>query len=225
MWGPIVLYEREIARVERLPAVVMAAGSSSRMGRPKPLLPIGGRPCLERVMDAFREAGQGPIVLVLGSDPRRILAGIRLGPDTVLVLNRHWKRGQTSSVKAGMRAASPAAPGIFVMPGDHPLLMAEDVATLVKRFQARPAGKSVFIPTWKGRRGHPLLLGAGHRQAILGMDDSVPLHAHLRMRAPSVEPVEAAGPGVILGMNTAQEYREALEAAAREPGPGSGEGA
>lgn len=208
--------------MERLPAVVLAAGASRRMGRPKPLLPVGGRPCLERVLDAFRAAGHGPVVLVLGCRHREILAGIRPGPGVVPVIHRGWESGQTGSVKAGLRAVAPSAPAVFVMPGDHPLLEAESIRALAARLEEGPAGRSIFIPTWRGRRGHPLLLGGGHRLAILGMGDGDPLHAHLRMRSGEVEHVEA-GPGVVRGMNTEREYRGVLEAAARQAGPVTGE--
>lgn len=199
--------------MERLPAIVLAAGASRRMGRSKPLLRVGGRPCLERVLDAFREAGQGPLILVLGCRAREILGGIRQGRDIIPVVNGRWELGQTSSVKAGLRAAGATAPGCFVMPGDHPLLEAADVAALARRIGKPPGSRGIFVPSWRGRRGHPLLLGAEHRLAILGMDDAVPLHTYLRMRSADRIEVPAGGPGVLSGMNNATEHMAALRAA------------
>jgi CTP:molybdopterin cytidylyltransferase MocA len=210
------LFDREIERLESLPAIVLAAGASSRMGRAKPLLPVGGRLCLEHVIDAFREAGSAPIVVVLGSGAeelsRRVALGGHEAPDLIPVVNEDWERGQTSSVKAGLRALPAGFRAVFVMPADHPLVAAVDIRMLARRFDAGEAGRSIFIPTWEGRRGHPLLVGAEHAEAILGLGDDEPLHAHLRAHADTIEHLPASGPGVVMGMNTEGEYRAVIEA-------------
>ncbi len=196
---------------ERYPVVVLAAGSSRRMGRPKALLDFGGRTCMDLVMDACRGAGQGPIVVVLGSGSGAILARLGRSPEIQVVVNPEPSRGQTSSVKAGLRALGGAEKGIFLMPVDHPLIEAGDFEALAKGFSRRPRGKTMRIPAHGGRRGHPLLLAGEHRMPLLGMDDVVPLHAFVRARAREVDIVERPGPGVITGINTEADYRRALE--------------
>lgn len=197
--------------MEPLPAVVLAAGASRRMGRPKALLPVKGRTCLERVLSAFREAGQGPVILVLGACAGAVRAAVPPGSGVIEVVNRDWERGQTGSLKAGLQALPQGAPAVFVMPVDHPLLAPGDVRILARRFAGAPAGRSLFVPTWQGRRGHPLLLDAGHVPALLELGDGDPLRDYVRAREDRVELVPARGPGVLRGMNTEEEYRALLE--------------
>lgn len=197
--------------MESLPAVVLAAGASRRMGRPKALLPLEGMPCVERVLEAFRMAGQGPLILVLGADATAVRSAVAPAPGLIEVVNERWERGQTGSLKAGLRAVPPGAPGVYVMPVDHPLLGAADVRALAERFASAPEGKSLFVPTWHGRRGHPLLLGAEHVGAVLELEDGEPLRDYLNARSDQVEHVPASGPGVLRGMNTEEDYRAVLE--------------
>ncbi len=195
---------------ERYPVVILAAGASRRMGRPKALLEFGGRTCLDLAIGACRAAGQGPVVVVLGAGASEILARLRPVPGLQVVINQDHERGQTSSVKAGLRAVGAAAPGVFLMPVDHPLIEAADIEALAQGFSRRAAGKSMRVPTHRGRRGHPLLLAGRHRMGILAMDDAVPLHDHVRSRVAEIEPIERPGPGVISGINTETDYRRAL---------------
>jgi molybdenum cofactor cytidylyltransferase len=195
---------------ERYPVVILAAGASRRMGRPKALLDFGSRCCLERLVDACRRSGQGPIVVVLGSGAGAILQRLRPAPGIRVVLNADHERGQTSSVKAGLRAVSAGSEGIFLLPVDHPLVEPSDLEALAGGFAARGADTTMRIPTHRGRRGHPLLISGEHRQAILGMDDAVPLHDFVRAREKGIELVERPGPGVITGINTEHDYGRAL---------------
>ena len=194
------------------PVVVLAAGASRRMGRPKALLDFGGRTCLDLVLEASRGEGERGVILVLGSDGVAILREVGSRPGVTVVHNRNHERGQTSSLKAGLRAVGPAVRGFFVMPVDHPLVRSEDLRLLTERFCDLGPGKSVVVPTWQGRRGHPVLLAGSHRLPILGMEDAMPLHHRIRAQGSQVEHAAMPRPGAVRGMNTEEEYREALTA-------------
>jgi CTP:molybdopterin cytidylyltransferase MocA len=182
------------------------------MGRPKPLLDFDGKTCLDLVVTAGRKAGCTPIVLVLGADAERIRAGCREVEGTIVVINDRPERGQTSSVKAGL-AALPAEIGpFFVLPADHPLVEAGTFQALDRALGGSDPDRSIAIPTHEGRRGHPVLFGAGHRPGVLALDDADPLRGYIRAREADVALVAAADPGIIMGMNTDEEYRVALSA-------------
>jgi molybdenum cofactor cytidylyltransferase len=192
------------------PVIVLAAGASSRMGSPKPLLDFDGVACLQLVLDACRDGGAQETIVVLGADADRVGGNLDPRPDLRLVVNGRPERGQTSSVKAGLEAVSPGSPGFFILPADHPLIEGPDLAILQARSEASPAGTSIWIPAFRGRRGHPVLFAASHREAILALEDRTPLRDYVRGREPAVEIVTAGNSGVVTGINTRAEYEAAL---------------
>jgi CTP:molybdopterin cytidylyltransferase MocA len=133
--------------------ILLAAGASSRMGRTKALLDIGGRTALERALAAVE--GLGRPILVLGPDrieiERRVpLRGVKIA------VNPRVESGQTGSLKVGLSHLPPDAAAFLVYPVDFPLIRRADVARLVAAFEAE-AGKGVFLPSYRMKRGHPLL--------------------------------------------------------------------
>ena len=173
--------------IESPPAVVLAAGGSSRMGRPKALVEIGGRQALARIVAACREGGCPRILVVVGSDAEAVGAAARAAGATV-VENGAWARGRSTSVKAALPHLPPAARGMLLFPVDHPLVGAEVVRALLA---APPA--EVVVPVHCGRRGHPILLSARLFPEIAALGDDEPLRdiVHRPGRSVAEVPVEA----------------------------------
>jgi len=192
------------------PVVVLAAGASARMGRSKPLLDFDGRTAIDLVLDACRDGGAGEAIVVLGSGADRIRDAIAAREGVRIVVNDRPERGQTSSARAGVEAVSAAADGFFILPVDHPLIEGQDLAILTERFGRRRPGASILVPVFEGRRGHPLLLAASHREALGALADDRPLREFVRGLESEVELIPAANAGVVMGMNTEEEYRAAL---------------
>src|SRR5260370_3247303 len=92
-----------------IPAVVLAAGKSTRMGRPKATLPLGGAETfLTRIVRTLYEAEVEDVVVVLGHDADAIVESLtRTGLPPRLVINRHYETGQWAPVLAGLRAIDP----------------------------------------------------------------------------------------------------------------------
>jgi len=157
-------------------AIVLAAGASSRMGSAKALLPVDGRPAVEVVCATLRAGGADEVVVVVGRHADEIRRGARL--DGVRVVdNPLWAQGRTTSVQAGLSAISPAAAWTLLALVDMPLVRPDTVRTLLA---ARTKGVDVVVPTFGGRRGHPILLRQTvfPRIAALGPDE--PLHVVVR---------------------------------------------
>ncbi|HET9481894.1 MAG TPA: nucleotidyltransferase family protein [Candidatus Polarisedimenticolia bacterium] len=196
--------------------IVLAAGASERMGAPKPLLPFEGQTCLSLVLDACLSSSATETVVVIGPDASDIrdalasYAASRKDARIRLALNTRPQRGQTSSLKTGIDESSGRADGFAVFPVDHPLVMGADVDQLVARFEQRPRGRTIFIPTHDDRRGHPVLFSAAHRGPILELGDDAPLHEYVRLKGAEIDLVPVDNPGVVTGMNTPEEYQRAL---------------
>jgi molybdenum cofactor cytidylyltransferase len=140
-------------------AVVLAAGSSSRMGRPKQTLQYRGESLLRRAALAALGAGCRPVVVVTGAHAqlsRRVLEGL----DVREVLNTLWETGMASSVRAGveglMRADADAEAAVLML-CDQPHVTAEIVSGLIKAYRA--TGSPVVASVYGGGFGVPALFG------------------------------------------------------------------
>ena len=143
-----------------LPVLVMAAGASRRMGRPKQLLPLGAGTILTTVVDTLLAAGCTPVVCVLGSSNTQVAAALA-GRPVETVYNPDWDTGEMlSSVQCGLRHLSrmDSFPGCLVALGDQPGLTVATVQALVGIVAADP-DRLVFCSHGM-RRQHPIHLPA-----------------------------------------------------------------
>jgi molybdenum cofactor cytidylyltransferase len=100
-------------------ALVLAAGGSARMGRPKQLLPVQGRPLLERVLAEVNDSEVDEVLVVLGGHAAAIAAEVEFGRARFLV-NPDFGAGMSSSLKAGVRALGPDIGRVIIVLGDQP---------------------------------------------------------------------------------------------------------
>ena len=134
-----------------LAAVILSAGASSRMGRPKALLPYREGTFLEHLIQVTRHPRIGVTRVVLGAGAEVIRSVAKLDP-SIVVLNPHWEQGQLSSIWAGVRSLEGTeVDGMILCPVDHPLVSAVLVSDLVHRFYED--GKAIVLPTFKGAVG------------------------------------------------------------------------
>ncbi len=149
-----------------LSAIVLAAGESARMGRPKALLDWRGKPFIEHVCAALREAGVEERIVVLGRASGEVLAGWRPSGEKITV-NPRPEEGQLSSLRAGLRETSPAAEGFMVCLADQPTVAAGTYRRLMDFWAADKS--AIVIPRAfraadaRMKRGHPIIIPAAHR--------------------------------------------------------------
>lgn len=136
--------------------VVLAAGTSSRLGRPKQLLPFRGRPILQHVVDVAAAAGLHEVVVVLGHEAERVEREITLRAGGRTVVNPEYAAGQSTSLRAGLEAAGPETTAAIVLLGDQPEVSAEAVRAVADAY--REGSAPVVRASYGGRPGHPVLL-------------------------------------------------------------------
>jgi len=115
-----------------LPAVLLAAGGSTRMGRPKQLLPYRGRSLVRHAAETVIAAGFGPLFVIVGNEADAVRVAIANLP-IVIVHNEHWQRGIGSSLRCGIERAIevlPSAAGLLVMLTDQPGVCADHLRAL-----------------------------------------------------------------------------------------------
>jgi molybdenum cofactor cytidylyltransferase len=156
---------------ETIAAIILAAGSSSRMGagRHKLFLPLGERPVLVHVLEAALAAQTRPIVLVLGyqaAQAHALLSPYLHVPDLQIIENSAYQQGMSTSLRAGLQAltdfnahaAQEHTGGAIILLGDQPLITTRIIDSLVAAW--RTAGKRIIAPLYNGKRGNPVLFSA-----------------------------------------------------------------
>ncbi len=119
--------------------IVLAAGTSSRLGETKQLLELDGKPLVQHVVDAAEAAGLDEILIVLGHDADRVREALRLPANARTVENPDYPEGQSTSLAAGLVAADPASEAAIVLLADQPDIPARVLRELVEAHRTSDA--------------------------------------------------------------------------------------
>jgi len=135
--------------------IVLAAGQSTRMGRNKLLLPLGGTTVLRRAVESALAAGLDPVFVVLGHESDHIREELR-GLSCTPIVNEEYRLGMNTSVRAGFRALPDSASAGVVLLGDMPFVVPSMIAELLARHRG---GASLVVSTYDGVVAPPILYG------------------------------------------------------------------
>ncbi len=199
--------------VDRTCGIILAAGLSTRMDRPKALLTLGGIPLVEHAVRSFWAAGVRDVTVVIGYRAGELVPILeRL--EVTMVLNPRYHEGMLSSVKAGVARLAPAVLAFYVLPVDCPVIRQETIRSLAHVIGDR----LVAYPCYTGRRGHPPLIRAGLIPHILAWNQPGGLAAALRVQGGAAASIETADPGVVMDIDTPDDYAACVDAYEREHG-------
>ena len=196
-----------------IPALVLAAGRSSRMGRAKATLPLDGEDTfLTRIVRTFLEAGVDDVVVVVGHEADAIVSRFSDGGlPARFVLNTDYDRGQLSSLVAGLGVIDrPGVAGALVTLVDVPLVSSATVRAVVDRYRQTHA--PIVRPTSGTRHGHPLLIDRSLFPALRAADPAEGAKPIVRAHASPAGDVEVTDEGAFLDIDTAEEYAQAMSA-------------
>jgi molybdenum cofactor cytidylyltransferase len=204
-----------------IPAVILAAGFSSRMGTDKALLEIpGGGWFLSRIAGTFLAAGCGEVIAVAGPGAfDRIAAAIaRDRLSVTLVLNPDPSRGQLSSLQVGLAVLAPRAPRALLMcPVDQPLVSAQTVRRVTDAWMR--TGAPIVRPSHAGRHGHPVLFDARILAELRFADVAAGARPVVRAHAHEACDVDVDDAGAFEDIDTPDDYRRVLGVEVSASGP------
>ncbi len=198
----------EVAGRKPLAAVILSGGESRRMGVPKALLPYRGKTFVEHLLDVTRHARVGVTRIVVGAHANEIREKLSAHAADIVV-NEDWAKGQLSSIQAGIRSLPDGGnDGMILAPVDHPIVSAALVARLIEEFDS--SGSAIALPTFHGRRGHPLIFRASLYPELLAASAEVGARQVVWAHADDVLEVPTEEEGVVLNINDPATLERAI---------------
>ncbi|MBA3349089.1 MAG: nucleotidyltransferase family protein [Actinobacteria bacterium] len=137
--------------------VILAAGTSARLGRPKQTLELWGKPVLQHVVDAAAGARLREVIVVLGHLSAQIAGALELPPHVRIVGNPDFGAGQSTSLRAGLDACDPVCEAAAVLVGDQPGLTTEVIDRVIDAYLSSDV--QVARALFEGVPGHPVVVG------------------------------------------------------------------
>jgi molybdenum cofactor cytidylyltransferase len=195
-----------------LAVVILAAGESRRMGFPKLFAEWRKKTFAECLIQASRHPRVGITRIVIGAHQDEVRRKLNWNPKDI-VLNADWEQGQLSSVQAGIYSLPEnATAGMILWPIDHPAASADLFAKLIEEFDA--SGSAIVLPTYEGKRGHPVIFRADLYQELLNASPDVGARQVVWAHADDVREVPTKDEAVVVNFND----REAIDRYARKLG-------
>ena len=213
-----------------LSAIILAAGFSSRMGRPKALLKWKGKTFLENICENLEKAGVENIVIVTNKSidkecvprecwGRQQLAKIPNSPPSHLstfapshpcfkrsfVINPHPEQGMLSSFRCGIRALESLNTNVMLCLTDHPAVKAETYKSLIENAHKN----KIIIPKYNDRRGHPVIFGADFISKLLEKECPEGARSIVRAHSESVKEIYVDDSGILLDIDTPEDAKKA----------------
>lgn len=192
--------------------ILVAAGRSSRMGRPKQLLPIGGTAMILRVLEQVLASPLAKVVLVLGHEAEKVkeaLGDTIRDPRLELVVNSDYTEGMASSIRRGLERIRGNFPSFMLLFGDQPLLDASTMELLLEAFWA--SEKEICVPLARGKRGHPVIFGSRFYPHLMALRGDVGGRGILEAHPEEVLAVEVPYPDVLVDVDSPEDLERVDE--------------
>src|ERR1700690_3133653 len=192
-----------------LAAAILAAGESRRMGSPKALAFIHGKTFVQHLLDATCHPRIGLTRIVLGANAENIRPLLNVAPEWI-VINGQWENGQLSSIQAAIRSLPQGGTeGLLLCPVDHPLISPNLVNSLITEFDS--AKRRIVLPTFRGRRGHPVLFHSELFDELLSASPDKGARQVVWAHETDIAEVSTEEEGVIVNLNDLESLKKANE--------------
>jgi molybdenum cofactor cytidylyltransferase len=189
---------------DRIGAVVLAAGQSRRMGRPKMVLPWGTSSVIGQVATVLDRAGISPIVVVTGGAESQVISALEGLPVSTIHNPFYLQSEMLLSLQLGLRAMPEDVPAILVCLGDQPQIEAEVVIQVATRY--RETKMPLVIPSYQMRRGHPWLVDRNLWAALLAFDPGSNLRQFLQLHQDMIAYVTVSTGSILKDLDTPGDY-------------------
>ena len=188
-------------------AILLAAGESKRMGKPKQLMPFGQNTILEQAIDNLLRSAVDEVIVVVGYQAEEVVKTI--GTRSVkLVVNPDYKQGMSTSIIAGLNQVDSQAKAVMLAFGDQPLIDSQTINRLIEEFNNHDKG--IAIPAYQGRRGHPIIFTTKYKEKLLALKGDIGGRQIVDDHPDDIVEVAVNSEGIITDIDTVGDYKSHL---------------
>ena len=184
-------------------AILLAAGESKRMGKPKLLLPFGSSTILEQAIDNLLNSRVDEVIVVVGDRAQEIIKQIANRPVKVAI-NPVYHEGMGTSIASGLSLIDNRALAVMLVLADQPLIDSETINKLIEAFFSHDKG--IVIPAYKGRQGHPIIFSTKYKEELLGLKGDVGGRQIIREHPDDILEVAVSSQSINIDIDTADNY-------------------
>ena len=199
-------------------ALILAAGESKRMGKQnKLLLPVCGEAMLVKLVKSVCASDVGQVLVVIGHEAEKIRH--ELNHLTLrFVYNPNFSEGMTTSIKSGLKEASPSCDGFLICLADMPFVNTTEINKLIHAYvQNRIKEKrQIVVPVFHGHRGNPVLFSSEFRNDILEHKKESGCKEIIIKNSESVKEIEMEDDNMLFDVDTLEDYQRIREAFVNE---------
>lgn len=189
-------------------AILLAAGESQRMGRPKQLLPFGSSTILGKTIDNLLSSRADEVIVVLGTRAgamKQVIAGRQVK----VVVNPDYRKGMSASLIAGIERVDSKAQWVMVALADQPLIDKDTYNRLIEG--ALGCDMGIILPTYRSKRGNPVIFSIKYKDELLGLEGDLGGREILRKHPDDILEVAVGSEGVTIDINNLDDYYSCLK--------------
>lgn len=185
-------------------AVILAAGESKRMGKPKPLLKFNDKTFLGQIISVLKSSDIDTVTVVLGAHAETIRQSIDLS-GTNIVINKNYKKGQLSSLIAALQNIPDDTEAILLCLVDHPFITKDLVNSIIAKF--KQTASPIIVPVFNKQRGHPTLFASSLFNELLNAPEDQGARYVLYSNEDKVTELETSEPAARISIDTPADYK------------------
>jgi molybdenum cofactor cytidylyltransferase len=189
-------------------AILLAAGESKRMGKLKQLMPFGQSTIVEQTIDNLLNSAVDETIVVLGYRAEEVIKTIAAKP-VRLVVNPDYKQGMGTSIITGLNLVDSRTQAVMLILGDQPLINRQTINRLIDVFYNHDKG--IVIPTYQGKRGHPIIFAIKYRGQLLGLKGDIGGRQIVKDHPGDILEVTVDSESIVTDIDTINDYQSLLD--------------
>jgi len=184
-------------------AILLAAGESKRMGKPKQLMPLGKSTVLEQAIDNLLNSKVSKVIVVLGYRAEEMIKVVAIKP-VKIAINRAYQQGMSTSIVTGLNQVGDEAQAVMLALADQPLIDSKTINRLIDEFFNHDKG--IAIPAYQGRMGHPIIFSIKYKGELLKLKGDIGGRQIIKEHPDDVLEVAVTSKSINIDINSLSDY-------------------